>query len=204
MTGIALRMLLATGWAATFGAVALDHPRAALGSATTEPAGGVVITGGRNASGGYQWAVKNEYTSPIVYIQFPHYHADTFIAPEGWEKESTYLVNKGVADRPGTCTAYVDDPRASIRPNQSAQFGMRIARVDARRGTGDVLVRFADGTTTTVTGVELPCTFPAAPRYATVLGLAALMLILVLVEVRRRRRAQRATTPAAGGPSPAS
>jgi len=183
------------------GVVALAAGCAPAAAAADEPAGKVRITGGRDASGAYWWTVENHYRSPIVYIQFPHYRADTFYAPDGWEKASTYLVNVGVPDRPGTCTAQVKDPRDGIGPERSAQFGMRIARAEARRGTGTVLVRFADGTATTVSGVELPCTFPVAPRYATVAGLAVLLALLVLVEARRRRLVRRAAASAASGPS---
>ena len=35
----------------------------------------------------YDWKVTNHHTSPIIYIEFPHYHADTFGAPAGWTQE---------------------------------------------------------------------------------------------------------------------
>src|SRR5437868_3393823 len=68
----------------------------------------VVITGGFDSAGqrlvatgssensaydasgqNYAWIVTNNHTSPIVYVEFPHYHADTFHTPDGWDQKCT-------------------------------------------------------------------------------------------------------------------
>ena len=85
--------------------VALVAPR----TAAQQPK--VTISGGADTSGqNYRWTVTNHYGSPVVYIQFPHYHADTFFAPDGWEKECTNLIRVGARNAPGTCTARADSP----------------------------------------------------------------------------------------------
>ena len=62
------------------------------------------VTGGPDTSGRkYSWTVTNEHTSPVVYVEFPHYHGSLFFAPENWRVECTFLVNVGVEDRPGIC-----------------------------------------------------------------------------------------------------
>ena len=57
----------------------------------------VTIVGGADATGHrYTWTVTNEDTSPIVYVEFPHYRANLFFSPHGWSTdESTFLVNVG-------------------------------------------------------------------------------------------------------------
>ena len=47
----------------------------------------VVIEGEPDESGhNYQWTVTNQHDSPIVEIEFPHFRADLFTAPEGWRQ----------------------------------------------------------------------------------------------------------------------
>ncbi len=177
----------------------------ALLSAVTAGAAGtpeepkVEIAGGADGSGqNYRWTVTNHYGSPIVYIQFPHYHADTFHAPEGWSKESTYLVNVGVPDKPGTCTASVDSARKGIPPGRSAEFSVRLATGGAHRRPGQVTVRFADGTQTIVAGVELPTASTTPERLYGLIGFALVFVIIVIVQTRRRRKGPRAIEPDAG------
>lgn len=174
--------------------VALVAPR----TAAQQPK--VTITGGADGSGqNYHWTVTNHCGSPVVYIQFPHYHADTFITPDGWEKECINLIRVGARNAPGTCTASVDSPGKGIAPGRSTEFGMRLARGGGHhRRPGHVTVRFADGTQTIVAGVELPTASSTSEQLYALIGFALVFVIIVIVQTRRRRKAPPAVEPDAG------
>ena len=173
--------------------VALVAPR----TAAQQPK--VTITGGADGSGqNYHWTVTNHCGSPVVYIQFPHYHADTFITPDGWEKECTNLMRVGARNAPGTCTAWADSPEKGIAPGRSAEFSVRLAAGGAHRRSGQVTVRFADGTQTIVAGVELPTASTTSEQLYALIGFALVFVIIVIVQTRRRRKAPPAVEPDAG------
>ena len=155
----------------------------------------VTITGGADTSGhNYSWTVTNEHTSPVVYVAFPHYRAGLFFTPAGWAAKSTFLVDAGVEERPGVCTARADPPTAGIPPGRSAQFGMQIAARGAQRGPGQVTVRFADGTETIVSGVELPQPETFGDKYLSLIGLGLVFGVAIVARewhVRRKSRALR-------------
>lgn len=178
-------------WAMRVGAVALVA-MAALAQDDTKPR--VRITGGVDDTlQNYEWTVFNEYDSPIVWIQFPHERADLFRTPEGWDQKTTHLVNVGVPDVPGTCTALVESPSDGIAPNRSAQFGMRIATLGARPEPGVVRVRFADGEEISVGGVEVPTKPEEVNSAYYTLGFAVIFVIVVGVGIyRQQRRRKRA------------
>jgi len=151
----------------------------------------VEITGGADVTRhNYAWTVTNRHSSPIVYVEFPHYRADGFTAPDGWTTgKSTFLVNVGVPDRPGVCIAEAPSPFAGISRGRSAKFTMRITAAGAEVGKGSVKVRFADGTEAVIEGVELPRPRSKLAKY---LGPLALFLFfagwIVIRELRRRKR----------------
>lgn len=151
----------------------------------------VKIVGGADITGhNYEWKVYNNSPSPIVYIEFPHWHADLFFGQNGWTGKSTYLVNVGIPDLPGTCTATADSPAHYIRQGGSATFTMRISPKGADRGKGQATVRFADGSKRIIEGVELPRTPPQEYKFATLIALAVLFLGWVVVKTFRQRRRQ--------------
>jgi len=148
----------------------------------------VTITGGADDTAhNYAWTVTNRHVSPIVQVEFPHYHADTFMVPPGWTQHCTYLVNVGVEDRPGVCTAAAP-AGDGIAQGESAEFGMRICAAGANVGRGDVTVRFADGSEAVVAGVSLPQASPVSTKYMPLVGLAAIFVLVVVIRERRRRR----------------
>lgn len=149
------------------------------------------ITGGVQADGAYAWTVKNQHTVPIVYVEFPHYHGDLFMTPPAWQQETTYLVNVGVPDRAGVCTASVDNPARGIAPGRTAEFGLRISADGTRHGRGSARVRFADGTEFVISDVPLPVQPPTIEKYTGFVGVMLLALLIVVLEARRRRRARR-------------
>lgn len=162
------------------------------------------ITGGADASGQkYTWTVTNEYTSPIVYVEFPHYRAGLFFAPEGWSIETTGLVGVGDGKQQGVCSASVESPGAGIRPGETATYSMQIAPLATSRGRGTVYVRFADGTEARIAGVELPQRENVGDKYTPLIGLAAIFIIWVLVRAKgkaKRRRRVVSETSARGKP----
>jgi hypothetical protein len=150
----------------------------------------VEITGGRDETGQfYRWVVRNLSDSPIVFVEFPHYRADTFFAPEEWRKEFINRVGDPNATGPGgVCRASTDDPRVAITRGRAAEFGMRLARGGANRGRGTVVVRFLDGAEVKLAGVELPGPPSIVDRLAVPGGLAVILLILWAMQRLRSRR----------------
>ncbi len=147
----------------------------------------VVITGGVDETDNYRWVVMNHYSSPIVFIEFPHYRADMFTDPTGWQQECTYLVNVGVPDKPGICRAWVDSPRFGIQPKHSAEFRMRISGSDVRlQGKGDVLIRFADETSVIVEDVPLSTLPSALSQYTNLIALGIVFGLVIVFKTRRR------------------
>ncbi len=148
----------------------------------------VTITGGADDTAhNYTWTVTNRHVSPIVQVEFPHYHADTFMVPPGWTQRCTYLVNVGVEDRPGVCTATAPAGDGIAR-GESVEFGMRICAAGANVGRGNVTVRFADGSEAVVAGVSLPEASPTSTKYMPLVGLAVIFVLVVVIRERRRRR----------------
>jgi len=154
----------------------------------------VVITGGADASGHtYSWQVRNEGASPLVEIHFPHFRGGLFFPPKGWSGDCTALVQVGAKDEPGICTARAPAPADGIAPRQSAPFSMQIASSGAKRGLGEVIVRFADGSEARVAGVELPQREAAGDKNLPLYGLGGLFAIFVIAQAIRKRR-RRATS----------
>lgn len=150
------------------------------------------ISGGADASGvTYRWTVTHEHTSPIVYVEFPHYHASLFFAPAGWTQRSTFLVNVGVADRPGVCTARAESAFSGIVRGRSGDFGMQVTAAGTRRGRGNVIVRFADGTESVVADVELPVPETVGSKYLPLVGLSVIAIVALGVRALRQRVGRR-------------
>ncbi len=155
----------------------------------------VTIEGGMQDTDDYSWEITNHGDKPIVYVEFPHFHADLFTPPRGWEIECTFLVNVGVPEKPGICTATATDPADGIQPGRTARFDMRIAKLETYRGEGEAKLRFSDGTETIVGGVELPRGLTLAERSGPALGFAVVVLIMILVGTRARKKRAAADEP---------
>jgi hypothetical protein len=167
---------------------------AALSACLLPPARGqerVQISGGNDGSGqNYQWTVVNRHTSPIVAIEFPHYQADTFITPDGWQQKCTHLAVIGSENRPGECRGFVESPERGIAPGSSGAFGMRLARISAQKGRRAVNVTFADGSTVQVAGVVLPVPPSVWDQYLVPIAMGLLFLLAFLFHWRRKRRGE--------------
>ena len=150
----------------------------------------VTISGGASdVDHSYTWTISHEHTSPIIYVEFPHYRASLFFAPEGWTTESTFLVNVGVKDKPGVCRAWAALPTSGITAGGAASFKMQVSRKGTVPRTGTVLVRFADGTEVNVPGVELPFRESFSDKYMSLYGLGVVFLLWVVIRAMRTRKA---------------
>ena len=146
----------------------------------------------------YDWNVTNLHTSPIVYIEFPQYHGDTFTAPSGWSKDwKNQMKLGGGRDAPGWVRTSVENPAAGIQTGRSAAFAMRIARAGALARSGRVTVRFADGVETVVSDVELPCAPGFTEQRVTLFALVVIFVIALTIHFRRRHKASTSSTPTA-------
>lgn len=150
----------------------------------------VTITGGADPSGTtYQWTVTNRHSSPIVYIEFPHYRATLFFAPEGWStSESTNLLAEGHPVKPGSCIARAQSDVVGILSQRSADFRMQISPGEIRRGSGKVTLHFADESKSVVRGVELPQRQSLGDQYVSLIGLGGIFIIFLTVKSLKKKR----------------
>lgn len=169
--------------AAVLGCALLTAVASASDSAKVGIDGGVDPTGHH-----YVWTVQNSDTSPIVRVEFPHFHADLFFTPEGWSGECTALVNVGYKGKPGSCVASSTGGTNGIMPGSAAEFRMRISPLPTRHGTGRVLIRFADGRDASVTGVALPVPDPLSDKYLSLIVLGILFAVFITVKSIRRSK----------------
>ena len=167
------------------GLLALALVAPCLAGAADPPA---TVVGGADASGHrYEWTITNHADTAIVAIRFPHYRASAFDAPTGWTKSCTYLVDIGVPDKPGICEGSAESPNRGVAPGASARFGMQIGPAGAPRGTGAVRIEWADGTTVTISGVELPTAPSTLERYTSLLALGSIFAVFLLIRALRSR-----------------
>ncbi len=159
------------------------------------------IEGGADVSGqNYSWTITNRHTLPIVMVEIPHYHADTFRYPPGWTSECTNLQMAGARDLPGVCRAKVDSAQAGIAPGATETFGVRLAKSGANRRAGKITVRFSDDSELMIGGVELPSPPSRSEQYELLVGLALVFTILLAVHAWRRRRGAKAAPRSADMP----
>lgn len=150
----------------------------------------ILVTGGADESGHlYAWKITNQSSQSIVEVRFPHFRANLFFPPPGWEPSCTGLVAVGAKIEPGVCTARVPPGKEGIAPGRSAEFKMQIASAGARRFPGHLAFRFADGTESDVGGVELPTRETAGDQYVSLIGLGMIFVLLTVRQARRKRRA---------------
>lgn len=158
----------------------------------------VTIDGGVRAGNPqfYDWKVTNHHTTPIVYIEFPQYHGDTFEAPAGWAQEWKNRMMLGGKGAPGWVRTSVDDPGQGIPSGGSADFEMRLARAGALPRPREVTIRFADGTELIVANVEVPSAHSFLEQNIMVFSLAVIFIIALAIHFRRRGRPSPSGTPA--------
>ena len=170
-------------------------------NARAEAAALVVITGGADVTGHhYTWTVRNAHTSPVMSVEFPHHAADVFTPPPGWTAKCNNLVGQPGKPGPSVCLATAPSVATAIGRGESAVFSMRIAPppASAQKGLGKVKVQFADGTETSIDGVEVPTRVEAGSRFMPLIGLGLVFGLWVLVKALRGKRGASSTTVAGG------
>ncbi|MCH7812901.1 MAG: hypothetical protein IID40_02655 [Planctomycetes bacterium] len=153
----------------------------------------------------YVWTVTNLHRSPIVGLTIPCYRAALFQAPEGWTGQKLRETDAAVAE-PGTKVYRftATSPAAGITRNRSGEFTIRIKPgASAQRTPGKVHVRFADGSSTVLLGIEIPQPESSTVTQVRIIGLAALFALFIGVQVIRHRRRKKAADPAPQKPPPA-
>ena len=150
----------------------------------------VTISGGPDDTGHhYTWTVRNDHDCPIVFVEFPHYAADLFTPPTGWDREIVHPATGGPS-REGRCRATAPAPSDGIVPGTTATFSLRLGPYagtwGVRLGQGDALIRFADGTEV-VLSVPAPRMESALSRHLPLLVVGVVLLVLASRGARRLR-----------------
>jgi hypothetical protein len=128
----------------------------------------------------YSYEVANLHTSPIVGFQIGQYHCYSFEVPDGWEREIS----------PDILRAWTDKPLLAIGSGGKAKFSQRVTSRGAVLGKSDLVLKFASGEKTAVTGVWAPVSEPAA--YARTIAAVVLLIVVThTVYIVRRRRAEK-------------
>lgn len=149
------------------------------------------IRGGADESGqNYSWTIINDYDSPIVFIEFPHFRAAVGFPPEGWKSEMTNP--NGVGGRTGTFAMSVERAAEGIAPGESERIRLTVTVRGTPRGKGRVLIRFADGTRTRLRA-EVPIKESLADRNVSLIGLGLIFAVFLFFRVFKRRRPNRQT-----------
>ncbi|MCA9242776.1 MAG: hypothetical protein KDA32_02385 [Phycisphaerales bacterium] len=148
----------------------------------------VRITGGANPEGNFEYQVFNLSKQRITEISFPHFKADMFTTPAGWQQEMTNPARMGT-NKPGVARAWVEGKSQGILPGGSAEFDLRTpAETDIPRRFGVVTVRFEDRTTYPYAGVELPSAPTTTEQYQMLIGLGLIFAIIVAARGLRSKR----------------
>ncbi len=171
--------LIAICIAASLAAIAQDN-------ASKGPA--VQILGGATPEGNFEYEIRNQSGKRITEVSFPHFKADLFTVPSGWQQDMSNPARLG-GSKPGIARAWVEGQSQGIRSGSSAKFALRTpAQTDIPRRRGVVTVRFDDGTTLPVAGVELPSAPSSTEQYQMLIGLGLIFAIIVAARGLRSRK----------------
>lgn len=144
----------------------------------------------------FNYRVINRGSHPIVYVRFPHYHADAFDAPKNWTIKSTALVGDFTPNEVGECTATAASPVDGVPPADSRVFHMRMSQADFGLGRGEATIRFANGDEEIVSNVRIP--IDSTRRGFGPLPAIALGALLVLYGLYRAIRSRKSPASASG------
>ena len=167
-------------------------------AAASEPQ--VTIVGGADVTAhSYAWTITHRHSASLVYVEIPHFRATLFYAPQGW---TTEIINLQSLDfKPGKCIAEAVDPSHGLGRGQPGRFTMLAAK--SLRGSGPIVLRFADGTRTTVTA-EVPIGQSTFEHWAAPLALATMFAVYLLVRTMRARRLRNRSPSQQNQPTPSS
>ncbi len=179
------------------GCLALGFIIAAQASFVFASPSPVSVEGGPDGLGNaYHWTVSNNHTSLIVRVEIPHYRGSLFFAPKGWTSSCTNLVAVGARDATGVCTATATATGDGIAPGRSATFNLQLASGSVKRGSGEVVIGFADATTHKMSGVLVPVPETLGDRYIPLIGLGTILAAFVVIQVFKSRKNRRLRTDA--------
>lgn len=136
----------------------------------------------------YVYRVTNLGDSRIVRVEIPHYTADLFQVPEGWEAETTNLRGRGGTSDSGICAARPKPPYTGLDRAAVVEFRMRVPDAAVWAGDGEAKVQFADGTEITVAGVKVPQPPSTGSNLVMPIGFAVFFIIAIGIRELRRRR----------------
>ncbi|MFQ5495014.1 MAG: hypothetical protein ACE5EX_06495 [Phycisphaerae bacterium] len=164
-----------------------------IGQATSMPA--VSISGGPDASGHlYAWTIRNTGPSPIVYVAVPHHRGDLCLPPPGWSAEMTT----------DACLFRAPSPADGIPRRGQAEFRLRVGPAGARRGHGEVRIRFDNGEEQRMPDVLVPVREPAGDHYVPLVGLGVIFIALVVHRVLSQRKGKTTEAKKHNAPSASS
>jgi hypothetical protein len=128
----------------------------------------------------YTYKVTNHDSEPIVGFEIGQHAAYNFVAPDIWKVESTDKIFR----------AWTDKTWASIDPNQTNEFSMRVSSKGAVLGTSPVKIQFQSGKVVLLDNVWTPVKEPRSYVYL----VAGVVFVLVaghsIFVVYRKRRPQ--------------
>ncbi len=151
----------------------------------------VTVTGGRIPEAtAFRWTLTNNSSTPIVDIEFPVFRIHKFDAPPGWQRRATGMIGTPGDDEPGTCRLWVETGAAGLAPGASITFEAGVPRETTNLGLGEMTIKFSDGRTIRVAGVELPVRPGFVARNFMMFGMSGILILAIALSRRRRRRAE--------------
>ncbi len=155
----------------------------------------ITIEGGADASAhNYEWTISHDHSAPLIYVEIPHFRADTFTVPQGWTAE---IENQNSLDlKPGKCIAKTPDP--GLPRGDTGVFFIRVNAAKALRGQAETIFRFADGIEV-VKLMELPVKPSSFEQWAPPVVLLSMFTVFLAAKAARNRKRRKALMAKEGG-----
>ncbi|MCP4591648.1 MAG: hypothetical protein GY842_12980 [bacterium] len=146
----------------------------------------------------YSWTVTNRGNQPVVSFEFPHFRVLGANPPEGWIFEEIRLDAPGHKGSQRMDRFSTTEPRALIRKGQSRTFSILTNARKAVVSQGPAIITFEDGTTLTVTDIEIPWGESWLRKRALLLMMGAIFALFIVVQIVRGIR-KRPSAQVGGG-----
>lgn len=149
----------------------------------------VTIEGGRSSNdlSLYAWTITNNTSKPIVSFQIPYYQVRAIVEHEGWTCEVTDQPEVAGKERQRIVLFKVRSPSSAIFPGGTGVLNLRASVTKSAPGIGVATVGFANGTTETVSNVEIPWEFSWLQRHTLLISFGAIFAVFLLVQIVRSR-----------------
>jgi len=125
----------------------------------------------------YTYKVTNLGTKPVVAFKIEQHASYDFIAPVGWEKQTSEGIFK----------AYTNESRYAIEPQTSGLFSLRVSSRGAVLGKGAVKITFESGETIEVPEVWVPVA-ESKSYIALVAGMIAGIIVIHAIITARKSK----------------